>query len=166
MTRQAKQRILEAKIKHYKEKYPNTPEGAYSYYDKSDKTANGLEQCICDFMKFEGHFSERIKNQGRKVDKTEVVSDVLGRRRVIGSSHYIAGSGTNGTSDVKIQLAPYGITWSCEVKIGKDRQSEAQQTYQAKVTKVGGYYTLTHTFDEFLEQYDNILQDINKRFTK
>jgi hypothetical protein len=45
-----------------------------------------------------------------------------------------------------------------EVKIGKDRQSEAQKNYQAMIEKAGGIYWIVKSFDDFYEKYTSIIK--------
>jgi hypothetical protein len=45
-----------------------------------------------------------------------------------------------------------------EVKIGRDRQSEAQVEYQRQVEAAGGVYVIAKTFDGFLTWYDEFVK--------
>lgn len=117
----------------------------------SDKTANGLTTCIIDFLTFQGWQAERVSNTGRMIDSRHTYTDVLGRRRQIGSMSWIKGSGTNGTADISAIID--GRSVKIEVKIGRDRQSDAQKSYQKKVEVAGGVYVLATGMEMFMVWY-------------
>lgn len=120
----------------------------------SDRTANGLTKCIVHFLNFTGHQAERISNTGRVIDNRKTYTDVLGRRGTIGSTKWIPGTGTNGTADISATI--YGRSVKIEVKVGKDRQSEAQRQYQESVERAGGIYFTADTFGGFIKWYAEI----------
>ena len=120
----------------------------------SDKTANKLTKAIITFIKLHGGQAERISNMGRYIDDSKVVSDVLGRTYKIGTGKYIKGSGTNGTADISATIN--GKSVKIEVKIGADRQSEAQKKYQADIERAGGVYFISKTWEDFLNNYKTI----------
>jgi len=82
------------------------------------------------------------------------VTDVIGRTKTIGTVKRIPSSGTKGTSDIKAIIQ--GRMVAIEVKIGKDRQSEAQKSYQSMVEKAGGLYWIVKSFEDFYEKYNSI----------
>lgn len=116
-----------------------------------DDTAAGLTKCITTFLNLSGHQGERISNTGRPIDTRRTFTDVLGRRRQIGTLTYIPGTGTNGTADVSATIA--GRSVKIEVKIN-DRQSEAQTRYQADIERAGGIYVIARSFAEFYQWYN------------
>jgi hypothetical protein len=117
----------------------------------SDKTANGLTKAIITFLKLHGCQAERISNTGRYIDDTRIVTDVIGFKRKIGSGKYIKGTGTNGTADISATIR--GKSVKIEVKIGKDRQSDAQKKYQDDIERAGGLYWIAKDFESFITQY-------------
>ena len=123
----------------------------------SDTTANGLEKCIVAWCTLHGWLCERVKNQGRYVDTSTTVTDVMGYTKRIGSGKYIPSTGRNGTADCRAVIK--GRSVSFEVKIGKDRQSDAQKKYQEDVERSGGLYYIIKDFDEFIEVYNEIMNN-------
>lgn len=115
----------------------------------NDTTANGLTKLILAYCKFHGWHAERINTQGRVIDERRTVTDVLGHRRTIGRVKRIPTAGMKGSADVHILKDGRAIF--CEVKIGKDRQSEAQKAFQASVEGAGGVYVIVRNFDDFLQ---------------
>jgi len=56
-----------------------------------------------------------------------------------------------GSADISATIK--GLTVMIEVKWGRDRQSEAQKVYQAKIEKAGGIYLIIRKFEEFYDWY-------------
>lgn len=127
----------------------------------SDKTANALTKSIIAWINLNGYQAERISTTGRWIDNSKIVTDVLGNRKKIGSGKYIKGTGTNGSADISAIIKSLNgtvIPWKIEVKM-KDKQSEAQKRYEEHIMKAGGHYSIVHNFDEFMEQYNFLLQN-------
>jgi hypothetical protein len=145
-------------IENAMKKHPNYPVDYIATPKYLDTTANGLTRCITDFLMFSEHQAERISNTGRYIDNTEIVTNVLGHQRTIGSGQYIKGTGTNGTADISATIK--GRSVKIEVKIGKDRQSEAQKQYEQSVIDAGGQYWIAKDFDSFYFHYESFLDYI------
>lgn len=154
MTKENKTILTNLAIESLKAKYPSFPVHAIPVPKYTDATANGLTKCVIDFLNLSGHQAERISSMGRMIDKRQKSNDVLGRERIIGSLTYIKGTSTNGTADISSIIN--GKSVKIEIKIGKDRQSEAQKKYQQATEKAGGIYLITKSFDEFMEQYKKL----------
>ena len=122
----------------------------------SDKTANGLTKAIIAWINLNGYQAERISTTGRYVDNSKIVTDVLGNRKKIGSGKYIKGTGTNGSADISATIK--GKSIKIEVKIGKDKQSEAQIKYQQMIEKAGGIYFIAKNFDDFFNFYITLVK--------
>ncbi len=142
-------------LEYSRKRYPSLPEHARVVHRYSDRSANALTRCICDYLKFDGHQVERVANMGRPQDNRKRVTDIIGRTRIIGSVKWIPGQGTKGTADIHAVIR--GRAVKIEVKHGRDRQSEAQKQYQKTVESAGGLYIITRTFEEFLKQYKTLM---------
>ena len=121
----------------------------------SDKTANGLTKCIIEFIRLSGYQAERVNTMGRVIDNRKRVKDVLGRNRMIGSAKYIPTTGTKGSADIHATIR--GRSVKIEVKIGADRQSEAQKLYELSIISSGGIYWIVKTFDDFYNKYVSLV---------
>lgn len=130
-------------------RYPTVPYLAPRTF--RDDSANGLTKCIIQFLRLSGYQAERVSSTGRPIDRRQTFTDVLGRRRQIGSMKWIPGTGTNGTSDISATIA--GRSVKIEVKIN-DRQSEVQRRYQADIEAAGGMYSIARSFQEFYDWYN------------
>lgn len=123
----------------------------------NDNTANSLTKSIIRWLQLNGWQAERISTTGRYIDNSKIVTDVLGNRKKIGSGKYIKGSGTNGSADISATIK--GRSIKIEVKIGKDRQSDAQKEYQKNIEKAGGIYIISSDFDEFIMWYKAFIEE-------
>lgn len=156
--------LREMHAEHIRKKHPNFPVKAIPVRKYTDKTANGLTACIIDFLTLSGWQAERISNTGRPIDNTQVVQDVLGNKKQIGSLQWIPGTGTKGTSDISAIVA--GRSVKIEVKIGRDQQSEHQKQYQQRVEKSGGLYFIARSYPSFLQWYNDTFNNGAYNFTK
>ena len=158
MNKNTKQLITDAKINYYRTKYASYPMHLIPKATYIDSTANGLTKCIKDFLNFSGHQAERISSMGRVIDKKKKLTDIMGRTIEVGSSQYIPSTSTAGTADISAIIK--GRAVKIEVKIGKDKQSQAQKQYEADVTAAGGVYVIARDFDGFMEWYLEYLNEI------
>lgn len=144
--------ILKAlKLAETKKTYPSVPDHALKLPSYSDGSANGLTKCIIDFLNLSGHFAERHSNEGRVIDTRKTYTDVIGRTKTIGSVKRIKSSQVKGTSDIKATIN--GRMVAIEVKINRDKQSDAQKEYQSRMEKAGGIYLISKDFDSFYNWY-------------
>lgn len=88
---------------------------------------------------------------GVPMDRRREVTDILGRTRTIGSIEWRPSGSTKGSADISATIG--GRSVKIEVKIGKDRQSEAQRRYQAAIEQAGGLYYIARDFTEFHSWY-------------
>ena len=116
-----------------------------------DDTANGLTRCIIDYLHYKGWQAERINTTGIPIDSRRQVKDITGRTRSIGSLTWRPSGSTVGSADISATIN--GRSVKIEVKIGKDRQSEAQRQYQAAIEQAGGLYYTAHDFTTFVAWY-------------
>jgi hypothetical protein len=137
--------LHELKVKKILEKTPHFPKDYIMKHKYTDSTANGLTKAICDWINLHGYQAERINTMG--VART--------RYRTDGSVQWTKGTGTAGSADISATIK--GRSVKIEVKIGKDRQSEAQKKYQEMIERAGGVYIIAKNFDEFVEWYNNFV---------
>lgn len=116
-----------------------------------DDTANGCTRCIIDYIRLYGGQAERVNTTGVPIDRRREVTDVLGHSRTIGSVEWRIGGGTKGSADISATIK--GRSVKIEVKIGRDRQSEAQKAYQKQVEAAGGLYYVARDFTSFVQWY-------------
>jgi hypothetical protein len=140
-------------------KYPDTPAHFLAPRKFRDDAANSLTNCIIQFLQLSGHQSERISNTGRRIDTRTTFKDVTGQSRTIGGSHWIKGTGCNGSSDISSTIAGRSVKIEVKCAATKDRQSEAQKKYQLSIEQAGGLYVIATTFEGFLTWYNQTITD-------
>lgn len=121
--------------------HPNLPDYAIKYGKYDPSNANGLTKCIVAYIGFIGGFATRVSTTGRMLPTriTEVKTELK----------FIPGTTRKGTADI---MGSYkGIPLSIEVKIGKDRQSEAQKQVEREFNASGGRYYIARDFESFYQ---------------
>lgn len=102
-------------------------------------TANALTRQIIRFIRHNGGQAERIAIMGRPQQKG-------------GRVQWVRSYMTVGTADISATIQ--GRSVKIEVKIGNDRQSDAQRCYQQDVERAGGIYYIARNFKSFVEWYN------------
>lgn len=125
-------------LDHFRRDHPNLPGYAIPPQSYRDDTANGLTRCVVDFIRYNGGQAERINTTG--------MPEQRGGRIVWRKSNM-----TKGSADISATIT--GRSVKIEVKIGPDRQSEAQRRYQASIERAGGLYFIAKDFTSFIEWY-------------
>jgi hypothetical protein len=117
--------------------HPTCPALAPRLY--RDDTPNTLTNCIVQYITLSGGFASRISNQGTYNKKLR---------------RYIRSTSRKGLSDIMATFR--GLSLNIEVKVGKDRQSDAQKRIESEVNAAGGLYYLARNFSEFKSWIDNL----------
>ncbi len=131
----ALQQLSDLSYQNKKIKFPSVPEYAL-VKDKFSKDTNGLTKCIMSFLQLKGHYAVRVNTQGQYHPHLK---------------KWIHGSTRRGTADIHATIK--GRHVSIEIKVGRDKQSDAQRITQQDVEAEGGLYFIAHTFEEFIEWY-------------
>lgn len=121
--------------------------------------ANGLTQAVIAWIRAHGYQAERVNTMGRPVDNRKEFTDVVGFRRTVGSIDWIPGTGTRGSADIHASIPLKGsngwaVSVKIEIKIGKDRLSDAQKEYGQQMELAGGVYIVVKTLDDFFKWWD------------
>lgn len=140
-----------------KESYPSVPDYALPKYEYNEKSSNGLTKAILDFVNLSGFLAERTGTEGRVIDNRKTYTDVLGRQKTIGAVKRIKTSGMVGSSDLKLYIN--GKIVAVEIKVGRDRQSQAQKEYQERMEKAGGIYLIIRDFDSFYNWFQEFIKE-------
>lgn len=149
MKKQYKDLLHELKVKRYAETHPNYPPNYIPKTMYKDSTANGLTKAICDYINLHGYQAERINTMGVAREKKTTAGKVIGVT-------WTKGTTTAGSADISATIR--GRSVKIEVKIGKDRQSEAQKRYQENIERAGGIYIIAKDFDSFVEWYNQFIE--------
>jgi len=154
------QRLYDKLREQYKLKHPNYPDHLtlpVKAYKLS--TANGLTQAVIAWIKAHGYQAERVSNTGRPVDNRKEFVDAVGFRRTIGSIEWVPGTGTTGTADIHASIPLKGsngfaVSVKIEIKVGKDRLSEAQKKYGEQMELAGGVYLVVKNIEDLFQWWD------------
>ncbi|MBS3776882.1 MAG: hypothetical protein KGY70_16915, partial [Bacteroidales bacterium] len=134
-------------LEKHRESHPNLPEGARVPPKFTDKDANSLTKCIIEYIRMTGGQAERISVTGRRIDRRKTFTDAVGYKRQIGRVQWAKSNMKKGSADISATIR--GRSVKIEVKIGSDRQSQAQKDYQREVEQAGGIYMVVRSFDDF-----------------
>jgi len=125
---------------------PNVPPYAIPRATFNDRTAGGLTKAILTYCHLHGIFCQRTGNEGR-FREGETVVDVIGRTRIMKGT-WIPGN-NNGVADLTAVIN--GKYVGIEIKIGRDRQSDAQKKFEQQLVGSGGIYMIVHTWPDFIQ---------------
>lgn len=149
---------------YQRQEQPNMRYTTYPNHFKKTRETNGMTACIISFLNYMGYAAERTGNEGRMIDERQVVTDVIGHKRQIGTMKRIPGSGQNGTSDIKAYIDGRLVAIEVKNKYTKDnKQSDAQVAYQQQVEMSGGVYVIARSFDDFVTWYFQQGYGVNAR---
>ena len=158
---QALQTLINLRMAKDKREYPNLPDRARVMPKHEDKTANGLTNCIIQFLNMiDGCHGERISSEGRVIDDRQTVVNVIGQTVTKGSIKRIKSSGQIGTADISATIL--GRSVKIEVKIGNDRQSLCQKEYQRQIENAKGYYVIAKDFQGFYNWFTSKFKRANE----
>ena len=149
MNKQNKQRLEALKLANDIERHPSFPEAYFVKKKWDDKTANGLTKAITSFIQFNGYQAERINTMGTARENKRTDGKVIGVT-------WTKGTSTAGSADISATIR--GRSVKIEVKVGKDRQSDAQKRYQESIERAGGVYMIARDFDTFVEWFDEFVK--------
>ena len=122
------------------------------------RSAAQLEKAIVKYLKFLGHSASKVSTQGTwvKGKKGIRMASSLGKAESFDTGRYIPGGGRKGASDISSTV--YGISVEIEVKFSKgDRLSKEQIAYSAEIQKAGGFFLVAKNFDEFYDDFHDLL---------
>jgi hypothetical protein len=151
MNKENKKRIQILEWQYLREKHPMVPEHCLAKSVWSDKTANGLTKMVVSFIQMSGYQAERINTMGT-FRAAKKYTDLDGVTRTAGRGSWTRSGSTPGSADISATIN--GKSVKIEIKIGADRQSDAQKAYQQAIEKAGGTYLIVKNFDQFIEWYD------------
>jgi hypothetical protein len=149
MKKENKERLDALKLANDIERHPSFPEAYFVKKKWDDKTANGLTKAITSFIQFNGFQAERINTMGVARENKRTDGKVIGVT-------WTKGTTTAGSADISATIR--GRSVKIEVKVGKDRQSDAQKRYQESIERAGGVYMIARDFDSFVEWFDEFVK--------
>lgn len=158
--KEAANRLTEMLKSANRGKYPNYPDHLTMPVKKYNlSTSNGLTQAVIAWVQAHGYQAERISTTGRPIDRSKVVTDVVGFKRRIGSIEWIPGTQTRGSADISCSIPLKGsngfaVSVKIEIKINKDRLSIHQKKYGEQIEIAGGVYLVVRTLSDLFDWWD------------
>jgi hypothetical protein len=151
-----KEELKQMKLQELQRKFPAAYQasGGEDYILKpiSDKTANGLTKCIIDWITLKGGYANRINTQGQaRVHKVPRYNILTGKTEYRDSVQWTPSTTRIGTPDIDAII--HGKAVKIEVKIGKDKLSEAQKKHLEDIAKAGGLYFVAKDMESFINWY-------------
>ena len=152
-----KEQLRTLKLNDLKRKYPAAYEASggedYILKPMSDKTANGLTKCIIDWITLKGGYANRINTQGQaRVNKIPRYNILTGKTEYRDSVTWTPSTTRIGTPDIDAIIK--GKAVKIEVKIGKDKLSEAQKKHLEDIARAGGMYFVARDMESFVNWYE------------
>jgi hypothetical protein len=145
LSKEHRELLKTLKLEYLKAKAPGffKLSGEYSYKVNpyTDETANGLLLCIHDFIYHQGGYVNRISTVGMM-------------RKVRGEMKWTKGNSNKGAPDLRFIFQ--GRSGDIEIKIGKDRMSEAQEREIQRIQEAGGLAFVAKDFASFLEWWQSV----------
>lgn len=140
-----------------KQRYPNNPYHPKPKY--TDATTNGLTKCVIDFVNLNNYQAERINSTGTIKDNRKNSTDVLGRKRTVGSVQWIKSNTQTGTADISTTIKGHSvkIEIKCEAT-GDKKQSKGQIEYQKQIEAAGGVYLIVRNFTHFYSWFNEFVK--------
>lgn len=108
-----------------------------------------LEAVIVKILRSLGADPIKAPDKGTYRDNSKVVTDVVGFQRKVGSGQWTKNKNVRpGRADIKCYFN--SKMHNLEIKVGKDRMSEAQKREQQRAEANGEVYMIIKTIDDFL----------------
>lgn len=118
----------------------------------SERKANGLTKLIINFLKWRGHYSNRINTQGQAhVHKIPRFNLHSGKIETSDQIRYTKSTTKKGTPDISAIIAGRAVT--IEVKVGKDKMSKDQLEQKATIEAAGGIHFVARDMTTFYNWY-------------
>lgn len=134
-------------------KMANPMQTFYSKTNHRQYLSKFIESVIIKMLKDIGADPVKVQDTGKYIDRSRTVTDVLGRKRTIGSGEWVKDKTVKpGRADVRCFFN--GKMYNLEVKVGADRLSDAQKKEQVRAATNGEEYVIIKTIDDFLDIYD------------
>lgn len=115
----------------------------------SDTTSNGITKAVYDWLKYHGHYVNRINTQGQpRVEKVQLAFGNV-RERVL----WTHGTTNKGTADIDAIINGKPVKIEVKCKATGDRVSKDQLKERARIEKAQGIYFVAVDMQSFVEWY-------------
>ncbi len=146
---QLRQKKLEFIQQHHPDFYKLSGGDGMKTLPYSDATTSGLTTAVYDWLKYNGHYCNRINTTGVA-------------RKINGKLQYTRSNTNRGTADLDaiIDGKPVKIEIKCSAT--KDRVSKYQVEEQSRIEASGGVYIVVTDMPSFVEWYQSFTAKTTK----
>ena len=158
--------LKKLKLEYIKAKSPDFFEASGGYSMKvnpySDRTTNFLTKAVMDWLKYNGHYANRINTQGQV--RKERIELAFGNYRE--NLTYTPSTTNKGTADVDSIISSRGasggtsgqsVKIEIKCKATGDRIRPNQLKEKARVEAAGGIYLIVTDMETFVEWYKSFV---------
>lgn len=146
-----KDKLLDARRQWYLNRYQAARDhGVPLPKPYTDKTSNELTRCICDFLKYSGHYANRINSQGQVRLETIQLANGGSYKK----ANWTKGNSNRGTADVNAIIAGLSVAIEIKCKGTKDRMRPEQIKEKQRIEAAGGVYYVATDMQTFIEWYE------------
>lgn len=106
----------------------------------TDQTTNGLTGGVYDYLKFSGHYVNRVNSQGQM-------------RKIKGKMQFTQGTSNQGTADLDAIIYGKPVKIEIKCKATGDRMRKDQLKEQKRIEAAGGLYIIVTDMPSFVKWY-------------
>jgi hypothetical protein len=155
-----KQKLLTAREQWFLKKYQAAREFGVPFSGLySDQTTNGLTRCVCDFLKFNGHYYNRVNSQGQVRLETVQLSNGGSFKK----AKWTYGTSNRGTADITAIIFGKHVAIEIKCKGTRDRIRPTQLIEKRRIEAAGGIYYIATDMESFTGWYEQIIQKIKEQ---
>ncbi|MFT4154721.1 hypothetical protein [Parafilimonas sp.] len=149
-----KQRLLQAREKYMLANYAGCRDFGVPFPPNyTDQTTNGLTRCITDWLKFNGHYSNRVNCQGQVRLETIQLANGGSYKK----ASWTRSTTNRGTADLHCIVNGKPVSIEIKCKATRDRLRPEQLKEKQRIESAGGLYMVAGNMEQFTQWYDEIL---------
>lgn len=165
MNKQNKQRLHEILLDYDRQLHPNVPDHCRAIKIELDTNEKGIKKNIAAFCKAKKYKLAITDSAAKKSVKMETLQQANGRSIQKATVFYRKSEFEKGHHD--IEISKNNRLWCIEIKAQnertkyKDKQSDAQKSYEKKLNEeYGNDYYIIRGMDDFFDLFDNVISKI------
>jgi hypothetical protein len=153
-----KKRLLQAREKYMLSNYAGCRDFGVPFPPKyTDQTTNGLTRCVMDWLKFNGHYCNRLNSQGQARMETIQLANGGSYKKV----SWTRSTTNKGTADIQAIISGKPVSIEIKCKATHDKLRPEQVKEKERIEASGGLYVIITDMQMFLDwykQFENIQQ--------
>jgi hypothetical protein len=124
----------------------------------TDENSNGLTKCICSWLKFKGHYSNRINSQGQVRMETVQLANGGSYKK----ANWTRGTSNQGTADITAIINGKHVSIEIKCKATGDRMRPEQLKEKLRVEAAGGIYYVATDMESFMLWYEQTFENVEQ----